>query len=449
MTDVLPTQIAAFSYHFWRIDSELDALPAKEVRKQVQAAITRLYEWLGLQSAFIVEPLRSTGSPHNRTEWFRTPGALLASTTDARKAGYADCHSTGGTVSLTVATILNAPSAGDDIGTISTGHWSNPNPEVPYLGSQTLWGANFEAELTPNPSALNSLAKTAFGIPGKAGWEKWLNPAALEQVFISSAPQGTSDVVMALSGAGKRAQPATLQLARDLLPDVARFSCRAIDFYENFYLRDLSDRLQQDAARLARFRTVELDLDKLEGQISNLTIQLANYDQACAELYGHRQSIRVDRENMSTYLYRHDLPRSGWFADVDRNLQRMERQLEADASYADIQFKRAQSFMTAMDTRANILRAQIEREENTLLSRQTLRLTGIGLVVGLGQIIDRDTGKEFVAWLNTVLGTSMKESGHSLFLARVGLVLGLSACALIAGRTVLLLIRGLLGSSRN
>jgi hypothetical protein len=434
MAEMRPKQLVVFSYHFWRIDWNLDAAPAREARRQVQAAIERLHNWLDVPSPFIVEPLRpSWEGLLEETIWYRTETPTVASPTDLRKAGRADCRSVGGTVSLTIATQLNAPTDGETAATMSPAHW-NESPAPPFLGSQTMWGANFDADLASGTSSTESLSTVAFGALRTSIWHTWRDVSAGQVEIASTEPDANrSRIIVVLSGTMQNSQAAATVLANRLLPAAARYRARARDVYDHLYRGPLEERLKLNSELLASYRLPSQRRDVLDKQVSELAERLADYGQAYAELQGHRQSIRIDRENFDALLRRNGLPDAGWFREAHQEIQIAARQIEADAGYADIQFRRGQSLMTSMSTRAEIMRAAIEQEENDLSTRRNLLLTGIGLILGLGQIIDRDTGKEFVAWLNGWIGGALATQGATLFVARAGLVVVLSAVFFAVG----------------
>jgi hypothetical protein len=446
MTDKRPTQLVVFSYNFWRIDADLEAVSGySEVRGQVQAAIEKLYNWLERETPTVVQPLQpSLDDPLEETVWLETPGLRIDSLADRRKSGLADCRSVGGTVTLTIGTLLNAPKDDETIATLSPAHW-NQKTTLPLIGSQLMWGATFDADLIEaSPEAMEPFSNAAFGKLGASMWETWqiaVSGGQIRMASVRTAPD-QARTILVLSDASQSSQVAASVLAQRLLPAAARHRARALDVYYNHYRgtpdqrferKALEQRLRLNSDLLASFKLPLQETDALDKSVSKLTGVLAAYGEGYAALQSHRQSIRVDQENFETLLDRHRIPDAGWFGEVEREIQVAARQMEADAGYADIQFRRGQSLMTAMNTRAEIIRASIEQEENSLSSRRNLLLTSIGLVLGLGQIIDRETGKEFVNWLMVRTGVGTGDDGLGLFLTRAGLVVVLSAMLFGAG----------------
>lgn len=452
MVEPQPTQIAAFSYHFWRIDVDMAAPPVREARKQIQSAIEQLYSWLELPSPFLVQPLRPRlASLLDEVEWFRTQGRIAQSTREPRYRGYADCRSVGGTVTLVVGAFLDTPAAGENVSLLKPAHWVRQPATLPHIGSDYMWGANFPDKLTSG--ALSDLSGRAFGNTAVRPWIELASSPGNGELALSSVrlESAESDHVLVISGGASRSETATTALATRIAPAAARYRARARDSFDNLYRGSLETRLRLTSELLAEFRMPHKNVDALERQISDLAERVADYGQAHAELQSLRQSVRIDRENLMILLERHHLPEASWFGEVGRSVQIAARQLEAEAAYAEIQFQRAETLMTSLRAQAEIVRARLEQDENNHLVRLGLQLTALGLVVGLGQIIDRDTGKEFVGWLNDWLSDAWKiaESGRSLFIARAALVISLSAIPFGLGWMIVSVVRAVWPSSRT
>jgi len=119
-----------------------------------------------------------------------------------------------------------------------------------------------------------------------------------------------------------------------------------------------------------------------------------------------QQIVAINLANLQQIFTRYNLPRQGvlaaWLTAAERDMG----QLEADSGFYTARTRQAQIALTTLQVRAEIWRAQIEKEENRLAERRNLILglvSAVGVILALGEVIDNNATEAFLRWLGALV----------------------------------------------
>lgn len=228
------------------------------------------------------------------------------------------------------------------------------------------------------------------------------------------------------------AEQAAGRFLNQVLPELSLLAHKVSHQYSRTYGQRLRPRLGQQEQALSQVllgaRALAQDLTGLEGQLHSIATAYGRYAAELGQFEQAMQGVRVNAANLEEEMGRQGLPAAGGLLAWRQGAAAAVAQMQADKAFYQATIQEAEVTLRTLQVQVDLLRGQIEAEENRLGERRNWWLAVIGILLALGEYVDRDLAYSVLCGVVTLIGRTCDEMndlpGLALPLVRVGIVAG-------------------------
>ncbi|MCI4664707.1 MAG: hypothetical protein MRY74_08295 [Neomegalonema sp.] len=421
--------VTVIEYHYWHLSGASEAARS-HLAAEISRAASKLYDVLRQPAAPAPSPAASDFGLVERS-WLDT----AIKTADEAGFGLVKARAVGESVLLIIGAEVRPEDAPKVLAAFAAQRFAPEDGPAMYLGALEFVGLGVEGggggyeELEATGKAF---AKD-HDIDIESDWALWTHRRGESSVAFATGKGGlpASNRIFAISSD----EPAALRFALEICPLAGRYATRTSALGQG-YVDGLAPALLEHEAKLSRFKEVPDDLDRLSRDNKALASETAAFAEDQADLSRLAQNIETDKQNFDTLLTQERIEPVGWFGRMAIELRDMARQTASDAAHFQVSWNRANAILNAIDTKAELIRAEQETLQSERATKLTVRLTVLGIIIGLANIIDREHSREFIQWFNGFGVIELAQDGLPLFVSRLALITVASIIALGAYRLI-------------
>ncbi|MGH6817025.1 MAG: CATRA conflict system CASPASE/TPR repeat-associated protein [Hyphomicrobiaceae bacterium] len=150
-------------------------------------------------------------------------------------------------------------------------------------------------------------------------------------------------------------------------------------------------------ARRMPLRRMDKLLADFAGDINELSLRFGSFRKL-------KETVRVSARNLEALGATHGLSDSGYFSALTGQVTYFREQLDIDQVYYDVTVEQAHSALQALQLKATLYRAKLEKGENALLGV-------LAVIVGASALLTENVTKALAAWGLDRLGWPAAEPG--------------------------------------
>ncbi len=217
-----------------------------------------------------------------------------------------------------------------------------------------------------------------------------------------------------------------------VLPELSLLAHKVSHQYSRAYWQRLRPQLAQEEQALSqvllRGRALAQDLTGLEGQLQAIAAAYGRYAAGLGQFAQTMQGVRVNAANLEEEVGRRGLPEAGALRAWRQGAAGAVAQMQADKAFYEATVQEAEVTLRTLQIQVDLLRGQIEAEENRLAERRNGWLAVIGILLALGEYVDRELAYSVLCRVVTGMGRvcdpMTQLPGLALPLLRLALVVG-------------------------
>lgn len=308
---------------------------------------------------------------------------------------------------------------------LDAGVWLAPEPlrDSPFYLGQTVCYAGRAA------SAADGRRQAEQLLPGAGGdlrlaslpWGGWLYDRV-----------GLPDRLALFYPDDDASEQAAGRFLNQVLPDLAVLAHKVSHQYSHTYWQRLRPQLAQEEQALSqvllRGRALAQNLTGLEGQLEAIAAAYGLYAAGLGQFAQAMQGVRVNATNLEEEMGRLGLPATGALLAWRQGAAVAVAQMQADKAFYEATVQEAEVTLRTLQIQVDLQRGQIEAEENRLAERRNWWLAVIGILLALGEYVDRELAYSVLCRVVTGLGRvcdpMAQLPGLALPLLRLALVVG-------------------------
>ncbi|MCA9941549.1 MAG: hypothetical protein KC418_23075 [Anaerolineales bacterium] len=404
-----------------------EKMPAPSWRTRVQEVLEYQSAWLG-QDATALPTIDLLHSETDKVQLY-PPGGQAARWQPGADAyaAFAFVQAEGDAVTLHLA-CGHAETAQPDAWTrLQEGSWPVAEPlrhDRFYLGQTICFAARVVAETDARRLAEDLL-------PGVGGdlrlaslpWGGWLYDRV-----------GLSDQLALFYPDDDLSEQAATRFLNEILPRLSLLTHKVSHQYSRTYWQLLRPQLIQQEQNLSqvllRTRAPGQDLAELENQLQDIATAYGQYAVELGQFARAVQGVNVNAANLQNEVGRAALPLAGVLLAWQQGLAVAVAQMQADKAFYQATIQEAEVTLRTLQIQVDLLRGQLEAEENRLAERRNWWLAVIGVLLTLGEFIDREVAYSAMCGVVNALGRMCDPAdtvpGWALSLIRVGIILGIA-----------------------
>ncbi|GAB4157514.1 MAG: hypothetical protein Fur0021_26490 [Candidatus Promineifilaceae bacterium] len=308
---------------------------------------------------------------------------------------------------------------------LEAGVWFAPEPlpDSPFYLGQTICYAGRAASATDGRRQAEQL------LPGVGGdlrlaslpWGGWLYDRV-----------GLPDRLALFYPDDDAAEQAAGRFLNQVLPDLAVLVHKVSHQYSRIYWQRLRPQLEQREQALSRVllrgRALAQNLTGLEGQLGSIAAAYGHYAADLGQFAQAMQGVRINAANLEEEMGWLGLPPAGALLAWRQGAAVAVAQMQADKAFYEATVQEAEVTLRTLQIQVDLQRGQIEAEENRLTEWRNGWLAVIGILLALGEYVDRELAYSLLCAVVTGMGRVCDPMdqlpGLALPLLRVGIVAG-------------------------